>query len=329
MRMYNGVGALTAGLLLAVTVTACGTETETVQETMPSGTPEAVEDQAPAAAPALSVDQAQAVLEEYAEVNDQANEALDADLIATVEAGPLLQRSHAGMVALRARPESDRGDVVPTQQSNPRYYIPAGVQGWWMAEVTRQGGQELLTFADVGEGEWRMVSSLTLDEPLPDIELDEEGWATAVDLADAAGAIAPAEVPGAYEDLWETGAKEAGAVLAETPATEAALEERRANGGDLRLLTRFVAEQPEHPEVYALRTADGGSLVVAPLARQRIETSIVEGSVVTPGTVTALYDDTPRNPVNTYFRGDAAVWLPAGDEAPRVLAAESAATDAD
>ncbi|MFB7763633.1 hypothetical protein [Streptomyces xiamenensis] len=321
------MGALvTAGLLLAVA--ACSSET--AQPAEPTPTAPSQEDQKPAASPALEPDQAQALLDEYAAVNDRANEALDADLIATVEAGPLLQRSHAGMVVVRSIPESERGDVVPTQHTDPRFYIPRDGQRWWMAEVTGHAGPELLTFADSdGQGEWRMVSSLYLEDGVPDIELDEEGWATAVDLDDDAGVITPAEVSAAYEDMWETGGDGPGAALAETPATEAALEERGTNREDLRLQTRFEPEEPEHPEVYALRTADGGSLVVAPLARVRIELSIEPGSVVTPGTVTSRYDDTPRNPVRTYFRGDTAAWLPAGEDAPHILAAEYGATDAD
>lgn len=285
---------------------------------------------------AIAETEALAVLENYSEVNNAANEALDVELMATVEDGPLLQRSTAELNRLAALPPKEVEDYEEFFYQDPVFHVPPRQEafpGWFLVTATssRTENRRLLTFAETaaGSGQWRLVSALTPreGEELPEIAVGEDGLAEAVPSYDKVGELSPGAVPAAYEDLWATGGKHSGGLLAETPPVTDAKKAHAKQPADERMRRTFRAIDPEHPAVYALRTADGGALAVVPLAHHQEEATTQPGLFITPGEDAAFFDDTPRSVVTSWFYGEGAVHLPPEGQ-PRVLAATYAMTDA-
>ncbi|MFD8813358.1 hypothetical protein ACFV23_18160 [Streptomyces sp. NPDC059627] len=121
-----------------------------------------------------------------------------------------------------------------------------------------------------------MVAAVCSDpkSPIPAIDTSNHGLATAVSPSARVGALAPDQVAGAYEDLYETGGKNTGTRLASTAATRAALStyrERTTYKNAKYATLHWETARPTRPRIYALRLRDGGAVVVFPTAHNRME----------------------------------------------------------
>jgi hypothetical protein len=302
----------TAALTLLTACSSGGEDTAT-----DSAPPATAEDQTPEE-PRGAITEAQAleVITAYSQTNNQAYRDLDASLLEEIEGGSLLQRSLADLEQYLGRPQADREPIEDWEYINPKVFIPAG-ETWWIAqadEAPDAGEPRLLTF-EQGEGEsWLLVSVVPLKEKLPAIAIDEHGLAQAAPADDPAGELLPQDAAAAYEDLWETGGTGPGAPLTTTPGGQNILERRTTE--DPLLLARYTATTPEHEHAWALRTEDGGTVVVATVAHSETLTA-VSGDVI-PGESSAHYNSTPRNPLITHHTGEIAVSIPAA-AGPQVL----------
>ncbi|HEX2312998.1 MAG TPA: hypothetical protein VHJ17_04650 [Thermomonospora sp.] len=235
--------------------------------------------------PALTKEQAAGVLQRYVQIKNQVNaraaRALDADLLATAETGPQYQMDVASYKLLRASRETFR----PLDYGRPTFYIPRvkGYPRWFAADATshvvvRRGGQEkrlrpvrhAMLFTQSGpKAPWLLAADpLPAGESVfPKVELDEQGYATAVPPADDKElVVSPAELRVAHATLLTQGPGAPGdqdAVLAKGPATDQAHTALRKATDQFRrlgitLTSRFA---PHDTPVYALRTKGGGAMV--------------------------------------------------------------------
>ncbi|MCK1814221.1 hypothetical protein MTQ13_08005 [Streptomyces sp. XM4011] len=302
----------TAALALLTACSSGGEDTAT-----DSAPPATAEEQTPEV-PQGAITEAQAleVITAYSQANNQAYRDLDASLLEEIEGGSLLQRSLADLEQYLGRPEADREPIEDWEYINPKVFIPAG-ETWWMAQASEApdaGGLRLLTFAQ-GEGEsWLLVSVVPLMEELPAIAIDEHGLAQAAPADDPAGALLPQDAAAAYGDLWETGGEGPGVPLITTGGGQEILERRSTE--DPLLDASYTATTPEHEHTWALRTEDGGTVVVATVAHS--ETLTAATGEVVPGEPSAHYNPTPRNPLITHHTGEIAVSIPAAAD-PQVL----------
>ncbi|WP_130797954.1 hypothetical protein [Streptomyces otsuchiensis] len=324
-RLAASLGA--AGLLL---VAGCGGDAAT------ASADEEIEAVEPEPTAALDADEAQAVLDHYIEINNQANHDLDSDLIATIEGGSLYLRSNATFEYVTAQPEDEREDYESFAYENARFYIPVDGEPWFMAVATPDWDDpldRLLTFAaqEEGDGEddgekWKMVSALAIPEDVefPEIALDADGFAEAVPDDSDHGNLQPDQIARAYSDLRLTAGEGWGGHLADSEPKEIALEEHQEaldiTADRESLLKRDFMSHTEEPGLYSLRTADGGSLTVAPVAHGMRQTADRAGVEVTPGDAMIAWDMTPRTAVNATFVGEVVAHIPP-DEAPNLFSA--------
>ncbi|MES5824437.1 hypothetical protein [Streptomyces sp. RG80] len=259
--------ATALGLATAVALTACGGGT---------GSDGANGEESASAAPQGVVTEkaAAAVMANYEKVNNKANAALDEKLLGTVEGGQVHAMDKANYTLVPTFSAKDRKAYAkPFSYTDPQYVIPEKGVGDWFA--VRAGSSEnekssvLLVFDKVG-GTYKMVLSLWADsgEPFPKLAVGKGGLAQAVAPGTKVGKLAPSDVATAYEDLLETGGTKEGKGLASTGPVEEALKTYKKSstkgGADGAATVKFFAKTPADPDVYALRTADGGVLALFP-----------------------------------------------------------------
>ncbi|MEU6680878.1 hypothetical protein [Streptomyces sp. NPDC046925] len=309
----------------ALLLTACGGGDSTDDEKRP---------QKPAAANATAragvVDRAEAnrIVDHYEKVNNAANKARNAKLLSTVEGGNLLERSSAAYEQFATMSAKDqKAYVKPFFYKERTFFIPAkGEADWFMftgrSTDTPEARRSLHVFDKTKDG-WRMTVSVAAGTTLPKIATGADGLATPVAATARTGAHAPAGIPDAYEDLWATGGRKDGKILADNKVTREAKDGYRGrnDGWDPRQARRyFLRSEPKHRDTYALKTADGGTLAVVPLAHQQISRVLHGGLQITPDAEGKIYDPRPRAIVIDDFHGQALTHLPPTGK-PRVLAA--------
>ncbi|MFG6197327.1 hypothetical protein [Nonomuraea sp. JJY05] len=152
----------------------------------------------------------------------------------------------------------------------PRF-APQEQAPWFSALATRDGSPTLLTFARSAD-RWRLSSAAELlsGQQVPEIELDADGYATAVAPDDKSVTISPQFMGPVHASVAETGSAGVTAgLLAAGPYTTdvaeqiASLREKAKNDG-FSYDSIFSADN--YP-VYALRTKDGGALIQYSLSR--------------------------------------------------------------
>ncbi|MFB7896139.1 hypothetical protein ACFC1B_07390 [Streptomyces xiamenensis] len=313
MRMGAAVGA--AGLLTVLAACTSGASSDWDGLAKGVGT---VEDPRGEAASYPSINQAEAVAV-LAGCNDAAERAykdLDVTILEEVVGGSLLQRSAAEIARFASQPEADSEAIVDRQYTDPRIIIPGSGGRWWMADVAvvSDGSRQLLTFSEGEEGQWLLVSAITLDAELPAIAVDERGFARIAPDDDLSGRFMPRDAVAAYQDLWETGGEGPGSPLATTPGGQEVLELRTP--ADQLLVARYASTAPEHTDSWTLRTEEGGTVTVGHFAH----TETITGFRV-PGPVPPGGDPEPHNPLITHHTGELAMWIPAA-ESPEILGAQ-------
>ncbi|MFH9004408.1 hypothetical protein ACH4E5_14330 [Streptomyces afghaniensis] len=255
------------GATTALTLTACGGQAASDSGT--ENTPQGVVTQAAA----------KKIADHYEEVNNKANATRDDKLLGTVEAGQVYAMDKATYTLFETWPKKEqKAYTKPFSYQDREYVIPEKGTATWFAVRAKSSENSknsvLLVFDKVG-GTYKMVLSLWADggEPLPKLAVDRHGLAKAVDPDTKVGKLAPSEVGAAYEDFLETGGKKEGKALASTEPVENAEEtyKRSSTEGaaDGKATEKFFTKPPADASVYALRTADGGVLVLFPAAHKQ------------------------------------------------------------
>ncbi len=162
----------------------------------------------------------------------------------------------------------------------PTLYVPRFPPGeqapWFSALATRDGRPALLTFAK--SDLWRLssVAQLLPDQQVPEIQVDSEGYATALAPDDKTVTISPQFMQPVHASVAETGSAGVTAgLLAPGPYTTEVAEQI----ADLRKEAKLsgysydsIFSADSFP-VYALRTADGGALIQYSLSRTTTTTT--------------------------------------------------------
>ncbi|MEO3871221.1 hypothetical protein ABGB18_20610 [Nonomuraea sp. B12E4] len=151
----------------------------------------------------------------------------------------------------------------------PRF-APDEKAPWFSALATRDGRPTLLTFAK--SDRWRLSSAAELlpGQELPEIELDDDGYATPVASDDKTITISPQFMGPVHASVAETGSAgvTAGLLAAGPYTTEVA--EQIASLREKAKLDGFSYDSifsADNFPVYALRTSNGGALIQYSLSR--------------------------------------------------------------
>ncbi|MFE9769482.1 hypothetical protein ACFYPC_34025 [Streptomyces sp. NPDC005808] len=313
--------ALAIGVSLASTLTACsyGQTGITADD---RGTPSSTESSPKGV---VTPEFADSVLSKYVKANNAANKALDAKLLATVEAGQLNVQSAADYQQWKTWSKEDQTEYgSPFTYTAREYWIPpAGTATWFAATAisTWDDKNPAVLIFDRVDGTYKMVGAFHLDEtPIPEIAVDRNGLAEAVDPGDRVGTLAPDSLAPALQDLFETGGKKEGSALTSTPAKKSAVKvytDRNTGENADSVTTTFFSAKPTHPTVYTLRLADGGALSVFPTALTResiLKPQYMSSFQLTPTAPEAIYDDSKRVVITDELQGQALARLtPSGD----------------
>lgn len=162
----------------------------------------------------------------------------------------------------------------------PTVYVPRFPAGerapWFSVLATRDGYPTILTFAKAGD--WRLSAAARLlpGRPPPQVELDAEGYATAIAPADKSVTISPQYMGPLHATVAEAGGEgvAAGLIAAGPHTTDVAeqidsdREKAKKNGFSYDSI--FSAN--DYP-VYGLRTRDGGAVIQYSLSRTTTTTT--------------------------------------------------------
>jgi len=283
----------------------------------------------PAAKGAVTAAQAAKILDTYETVNNKANSQQDADLLGTVESGQVYEQSKADYRLFETESKEDQAAYrKPFHYTGRKYWIPAGKD--WFAVTTKASGSKseaLLVFGKEYD-DWKLMSAVYSETPLPAIATDDSGLATAVDAGTRVGTLAPNQISAAFEDLYATGGKKAGTGISQT--TEVAKDAietytKRDSGKGAAYATKvYVATPAEFDTVYALRLKDGGVLAALPTAHASqfvLKASYRENYDITPTEVESVFNGRDRDTVVNTYQGMALATLPKTGK-PSVLARE-------
>lgn len=245
----------------------------------------------------VTVQQAASILARYIEINNEANRQRSARLNDEIETGALQAQSRAQYRQYPYLSSKARTEFSAFTYVRPHFYIPrtpAGASGqdpWFLTvatgvdQKTRTTWIAYLVFVEVDPGTWRMAAAT---EPLkastPTIALDSRGYATAVDPDNASGlALRPSLLPIAVVDNYVTGGQHDGQVFAPTAQTAEARSAYQHRSDNLRpygIGTYTRINDPFHT-IWALRTTDGGALVIASSTHGKTELITRPGASIT------------------------------------------------
>ncbi|GAA3444408.1 hypothetical protein [Planomonospora venezuelensis] len=273
MRGNGRRGLLALALALTAAAAACSSGDGAAPERSPAA---AGSTPVPAAArPQVTLAEAAAALKDVLsadEVLGSASPRLPADR------NHLLRQAADGHLALLQAALGRSGEDLPGHTwGEPRLLVPRLERGplWFAAVVDRRDGDgesrsAVLTVTGQGGKDWRISSLSLLDSALPEIALDAEGYATALGEDDPGVQISPRLMAPLHATTAEEGsAGFAAGLIAEGPhttahATEITATRAAEKGGCLGYGSIFAAAG--YP-VHALRTADGGALIMYSLIR--------------------------------------------------------------
>ncbi|MFI5796219.1 hypothetical protein [Streptomyces sp. NPDC051677] len=280
---------------VALTASACATSGSPDADTTARATRSAAP--TPTAEPALTKKEALAQISHYSKINNEANIDRDRRLLDTVEDGPLYAMSISDYTETEGLPAADRKPYKPWSydSANAELYIPrlaAGQDRWFAAALSDQKGKapsRLAVFAERPQHKrWEMVSVVDLDsQKLPDIALDRDGYAKAVPAAGNKRLAADADLlRTAVLDNFATGGTDTGTkVFAPTKASKRQIEvhdktgTRYGNQGT----TVFAGAANRYTDAYALKTTDGGALLLFSHTHTQTDAVAHSGLQINPG----------------------------------------------
>lgn len=314
------------GVTSAATLTGCGGGAGDAADPGASASP----------TPKGAVTRAQAakIVDTYVAVNNKANATRNAKLLGTVESGQVHEQSKGDYATFATWTKTDQSDYEkPFSYQDREYYIPAD-EDWFAVKATASGSKTpaVLVFDKEGSS-WKLMSAVYSDAPIPTIDTSNHGLATAVAPSARVGTLAADDVSPAFEDLYETGGKKAGAAISHTtdPAKDALkIYKDRTTGKLAKWATKkFFAKDPAYGRTYALRLADGGVLAVIPTAHtaeQMLKPQYMSSFQITPDDEEAVYNPAKRVVITDVFQGMALATLPKSGK-PSVIAYEYRMTD--
>lgn len=247
---------------------------------------------APPQAP-ITPAQAKAVLQRYSTVNNEANARRSPALNAQIETGALQAQSQAEFRMYRYWSAQQRSFLQPFTYIDPVFYIPRqyplGQTPWFLTiahglDSRGPSGEwtEALIFIRTSAG-WRLTAAAVIDkgQKLPTVDRDAQGYPTVIDPDTTSLAMAPAALPAAVTDNYLTGGRNPGAIFAATPATTRQRSAYNTRATYLRPYGRsqFVTLTNPYPATYALRTTDGGALVIATSAHGEHDYAMPGGAI--------------------------------------------------
>jgi hypothetical protein len=246
------IGAIAAGSLVA----GCGgggDKRPPVHTTSPSLAP---------AAKALTETQARAVLTRYARVNNQANAKVSDALLRSNETGPMLEVDLVSNKRIRAKQEKKFESFT---YRDPQFFIPRNVSPAWFGVLARSslGDKEFIVFVDTGGGAYKATVGpwIAKGQKFPAIARNADGSAVAVTTGPAVGI---GTTYAAYLTAAAAGKRVPGGI-SPGPLTS------QLGKSWAKSVTRTISDHmwlggtnwKARPQpVYALKTADGGALVV-------------------------------------------------------------------
>jgi hypothetical protein len=240
-------------------------------------------------------------------------------------------------------PAADRTPYKPWSYdtASAKLYIPrlgAGQDRWFTAALSDQKGKapsRLAVFAERPQHKrWEMVSVVGLDNPkLPDIALDHDGYATAVAADGNKHLAADASLlRAAVLDNFATGGMHTGTkVFAPTEASKRQIEVHAKSGtrfGD-QGTSVFAGAANRYTDAYALKTTDGGALILFSHMHTQTDAVAYSGLQINPGKEDrAWLHDVPRTSITYTFVCNDAATVPAKAAPSRLIGYTCARTDA-
>ncbi|NEB19668.1 hypothetical protein G3I46_24775 [Streptomyces coelicoflavus] len=323
---------------LTMALTSCTTDHST-----PHTKPTTSASTAPKPDPALSPDQAREAIARYSKINNEANADRNRRLLDTVEDGPLYAMSVSDYTETEGLPTADREPYEPWSYdiASAKLYIPRLADGqarWFAAALSSEKGKapsRVAVFTERPRHErWEMVSVVDLDShKLPDIALDREGYATAVAAHDNKQLAADADLlRAAVLDNFTTGGTNTGTkVFAPTKASRRQIKvhsDAATRFGDKGTSVFDGADNP-HTDAYALKTADGGALILFSHTHTQTDAVAHSGLQINPGKHDrAWLHDVPRTSITYTFVCNDAATVPAKAQPSRLIGYTCARTNA-
>ncbi|MCO6009810.1 hypothetical protein NE236_33045 [Actinoallomurus purpureus] len=264
MRYRIVIGAVAVGSLVA----GCGgggTKNTSAHQSSPSRSH---------AAAALTEAQARAIFANYEKVNNEANAKVSDALLRQNETGPMLEVDLAGNKRIRAKQESK---IKPFHYKSAQFFIPRDVSPAWFAAFApvSSSDKEYVVFADTGGGKYKAATGswLAKGQKFPSIARGADGSATAVTTGPALGVGTRLSSYLSYVAARQ----KAPEGFAPGPLTlklgqRWAKDVYKINSANRwRGRSEWAARtQP----VYALKTTDGGALVLSPAVQALVYTAI-------------------------------------------------------
>ncbi|GAA2139401.1 hypothetical protein [Streptomyces synnematoformans] len=283
--------------------------------------------------PVLSEARARTVLENYVEANNAANAELDHGALGKVEGGALFQQSRA---QYRQFPTYEKKYQKRYKKpfrylaDRANYHIPARGD-WYMVDAPvagpgyHEGDRSLLVFQRAG-GTWKNVASVGIQGRVPEVAHGDAGLPTVLPADARVGSTALDGLDDAVNDLYVSGGRKEGRLLAESEVRRNMVKDHTTRRDWIKpehdgyFETEFETEnrkwdeayEPAFPDVFALRTADGGALAVFNSYDARVDFATRPGFHVIPGDATRLYVEEEEPPgVREYYAVQNAAYVPA------------------
>ncbi|KZM36102.1 hypothetical protein [Oerskovia enterophila] len=290
--------------------------------TSPVPTP-TVDDSSASAEPALTVEQMAEVREAVGATLDAANATHDASQLATRLSGPALslRTSQLGVAATRGNgdlvtvlPTAVQQDIITTTDSWPRQAYAVTEQPEDL-QSPRLLGYEQTTARDP----YKLWAWVRL---FPSVKLPSFAGAAvgseSVPLDDPSLLMTPTDAVAQYADVLNLGAGSGfAASFADDPLRAWVATNAQTQAAPLATAagTQTMTFTPTAGEARAVRTADGGAMVMAAMTALETRTA-EEGAKITPGTETekALFGATPpTNVLNVGYTTMVAMYIPPAD----------------
>ncbi|WP_407562722.1 hypothetical protein [Streptomyces sp. 184] len=294
--------------------------------------------------PVISEAQARKVLESYVEANNAANAELDRKALGEVEGGALFQQSQA---QYRQFPTYEKKYQKLYKKpfrylaDKAEYYIPADGD-WYMVDAPvegpgyDEGDRSLLVFERAGGDTWKNVASVGIQGRVPEVARGAGGLPTVLAADAEVGTTELGGLDDAVNDLYVSGGKKDGKLLADSEVRKNMVKDHTTRRDWIRpehdgyFETEFEslnrkwddAYEPAFPDIYALRTADGGALTVFNSYDARVDFATRPGFHIVPGDATKLYvtEEEPMG-VREYYAVQNAAHVP-GDGKVKQLGGE-------
>ncbi|WP_037911722.1 hypothetical protein [Actinacidiphila yeochonensis] len=272
---------LTAAAAAASLVLVAGCSSSSGSAASPSASSAAKATSAAAEQPLLRAGEADKVVDTYQSLNNQANARRSLALMAKADGGAMLAADKGYFTQL---PKLDQKEVAenlaPFAYVQRSFFIPpaSAKADWFVMKAALadlkdgKAGAPATTFTRFLvfqhlSGGWRAVAAgdFSGDEQkdIPALALDRSGLATVVAPAARIGTSTPSGLASAVADLYATGGEKSD--LAKTKERDDAISVHtdRGNQMDDHAYADYKAARPPVGATFAVRTADGGALVLS------------------------------------------------------------------